>query len=136
MEPMEILKDHKIQTNRCVLRKVSREDIPHVFSASRVKGFTDGMLWEPPEYESDLVETFERSIARWEKGTDYSFTIEDKLSKSFIGRISIRKEDTEENLWDVGFWTHPVSKWIFAALFLSRVGSIIREPIERRKSPK
>jgi ribosomal-protein-alanine N-acetyltransferase len=105
---MEILKDHKIQTNRCLLRIVSKEDIPHVFSASRVKGFTDGMLWEPPERESELEEAFERSIKRWEMGTAYSFTIEDKLSKSFIGRISIRKEDTEENLWDIGFWTHPV----------------------------
>lgn len=96
-----------IETQRCRLRCVSLEDIPHIFSATRYEGFNDGMLWEPPTKEEELIEPYQRSIITWENGEAYTFTIESKDSKNFIGRISIRKAEIS-GVWNIGFWTHPI----------------------------
>ena len=103
---MNLPKDYRIETARCTLRIVSEEDIPHVFSASQFEGFTDGMLWEPPKKEKELLGNIQKSSSAWERGKDYSFTIIDSHTNNFIGRVSIRKKE-EVALWDVGFWTHP-----------------------------
>jgi len=101
----EILKSLMIETKNYRLRIPKKEDIPFVFSATRYKGFNDGMLWEPPESEDELIEPLRRNEETWgEKG--YSFAIEEIESKQFLGRISIRKTVTPD-IWDVGFWTHP-----------------------------
>ena len=78
-----------------------------MFSATRYEGFNDGMLWEPPEREEELVEPHRNSLEAWKDGRAYGFTIESKAPKDFIGRISIRKEK-EEGVWNIGFWTHPL----------------------------
>ncbi|AFY91752.1 hypothetical protein [Chamaesiphon minutus] len=39
--------DFTIQTERCLLRRPSSDDIPH-FAATHFAGFNDGMQWEPP----------------------------------------------------------------------------------------
>lgn len=101
-----ISKDFVITTERCLLRLPSADDIPHVFSASRFNGFTDGMLWEPPDSVEDLYKPLQNSLRSWDEGTAFTFTIADRDSKEFIGRISIRTCKAE-NLWDIGFWTHP-----------------------------
>jgi ribosomal-protein-alanine N-acetyltransferase len=103
---MAIPKSIVLETPHLRLRIISQEDLPHVFSASRHPGFTDGMLWEPPEKEEDLMAPYLRGIDAWEKGEGYGFTIENKDSSAFLGRISIRKTSTP-NLWNLGFWTHP-----------------------------
>jgi len=95
-----------LPTPRCTLRYISEEDIPHIFTASRVPGFTDGMLWEPPETEEELREPYERTLKAWAEGSAYCFTIETTEPVEFAGRISIRKQE-EAGTWDVGFWTHP-----------------------------
>ncbi|MDJ0612230.1 MAG: GNAT family N-acetyltransferase [Rhizobiaceae bacterium] len=87
------------------LRKPSIEDIPHIFTATRVKGFNDGMAWDPPESMSDLEEPLLRNLQGWKNGTNYTFTIEEKTTETFLGRISIRHE--EGQVYDIGFWTHP-----------------------------
>lgn len=104
---MKLSKSYIIETQRCMLRCVSLEDIPHVFSATRYQGFNDGMLWEPPTEKEELVEPYQRSIISWENGEAYTFTIEPKDSKNFIGRISIRKGEIL-GVWNIGFWTHPI----------------------------
>lgn len=101
-----IRKDFKIETKRLILSQPTLEDLPAVFSASRVKGFNNGMVWDPPEKEEDLKEFFYTSLKAWEDGTSYSFTISLKDSGEFCGRISIRK-DVKEGEWNIGFWTHP-----------------------------
>ena len=95
-----------IETQRCRLRCVSLEDIPHIFSATRYEGFNDGMLWEPPTKEEDLIEPHKTSIKAWKNGEAYTFSIESKDSKNFIGRISIRRREAL-GVWSIGFWTHP-----------------------------
>lgn len=40
------------------------------------------------------------------EGRAYSFTIEEKSTGRFLGRISVRRE-AEPDVWNLGFWTHP-----------------------------
>ncbi len=94
-----------IETVHCVLRRFSKEDIPFIFSASRHPGFCDGMRWEPPATEKELIEPYERNVSAWDYGRAYTFTIELKDSKIPVGRIVIRLQNG--NCWDLGFWTHP-----------------------------
>lgn len=100
---------HQIQTPRFLLRIPNEADIPFVFSATRFKGFNDGMVWEPPEKEEDLIAPLERNKTVWEEGKGYAFTITEKKDGKPLGRISIRKTN-KENRWNVGFWTHPESQ--------------------------
>ena len=94
----------RFETERLVLRIPNESDIPHIFSAAKVPGFTDGMLWNPPKSSDELLETLEQNLKSWRAGTAYNFTIEDKSSGEFLGRISIREN---KNLHSIGFWTHP-----------------------------
>lgn len=109
MEQINIDKSFEIETSRFVLRIPNEEDIPFVFSATRYQGFNDGMLWEAPENESELIEPLKRTIKKWEEAVEYTFTISRKKQSELIGRISIRKTP-EEHVWETGFWTHPESQ--------------------------
>ena len=102
---MNLDRDHQLKTERCTLRHVREDDLPHVFSASRVAGFNDGMIWDPPANTDELLKPFRDSCEAWASGKAYVFTIESH-DQTFVGRISIRKTDSD-GLWDIGFWTHP-----------------------------
>lgn len=95
-----------LTSDRCRLRYISRGDIPHIYAAAQYPGFTDGMMWEPPEAEEDLIPFHESNEKAWAEDSAYTFSIEHEQSGDFIGRISIRKQ-AEPQLWDLGFWTHP-----------------------------
>lgn len=103
---MKIPRTYRINSKRCILRCISEQDIPHVFSATRFQGFNDGMLWEPPQSIEELNEHFKRSLQAWDSGSAYTFTIESAKNSAFIGRISLTKGETE-GVWNLGFWTHP-----------------------------
>ena len=94
-----------IETRRCALQRISRDDIPFVFSASRHAGFCDGMRWSPPATEQELLVPHEKNVAAWEAGTAYTFTIKLKDATMPVGRIAIRCQGA--GCWDLGFWTHP-----------------------------
>ena len=102
---MKFPTSYTIETRRCRLRIVSLEDIPHIFSATRHKGFNDGMLWDPPSCVEELSAAFEASMRAWTEDQAYCFTIEEREQRKFIGRIAIRSK--EGSVWDIGFWTHP-----------------------------
>ncbi|PHN07873.1 GNAT family N-acetyltransferase [Flavilitoribacter nigricans] len=95
-----------LETLRLRLGMPAPEDLPFIFSASRYPGFTDGMLWYPPENMEELEEPLQRAISAWERGEAYAFTIADKHTSDFYGRISIRPT-SEAGGWNIGFWTHP-----------------------------
>lgn len=95
-----------LETSRYRLRQPNASDIPHIFSATRFPGFNDGMQWDPPRDISEMTAPLERSLIRWEKGESYTFTIVGKTDDTLLGRIEIRQTD-QENVWNVGFWTHP-----------------------------
>ena len=54
---MIIAEDCRYTTDRCLLRIISKDDIPSAFSASQVEGFTDGMTWSPPESPDEMIAT-------------------------------------------------------------------------------
>ena len=105
-QKMKIPKSYKINTDRLLLRFPSLEDIPAIFSATRYKGFNDGIVWDPPKSQEELIKPYENSVKAWENNECYSFSIVKKTDSLFVGRISIRK-DSEADTWNIGFWTHP-----------------------------
>lgn len=96
--------DFTIQTERLRLRIPAESDMPHVFIASQFPGFTDGMLWDPPESIEELRGPLERSLEQWREGVAYQFSIDSV--EGFAGRIALRPSDEAEVL-DIGYWTHP-----------------------------
>jgi [ribosomal protein S5]-alanine N-acetyltransferase len=102
-----IPKDYTIQTSRCLLRIPSAADIPHIFAATRVAGFNDGMVWEPPTKMEELSEPLLNNLLAWEAGTNFTFTMVDRSTGQLVGRISIRQIQ-QEHVWNIGYWTHPV----------------------------
>ncbi len=101
----QLSSDFQLETVRCRLRHVCSDDIPHVFSATRTPGFNDGMLWDAPDRIEDLAIPHENNGKGWREGTMFVFTIEEKVSGAFIGRIVLVPDS--EALWKLGFWTHP-----------------------------
>lgn len=103
---MQVPLSTTLVSERLILRAPSFKDIPHIFEASHVPGFTDGMPWEASAQETEYIAPMERALAAWKTGRGYSFTITHKSDGAFLGRISIR--ETELDLvWNIGFWTHP-----------------------------
>ncbi len=101
--------DLQLEGNTLILQKNSEEDFPYIFSATRHKGFNDGMPWSPPTDLEELKAPLEKALNAWRKGSAYSLTIKTKTNKIFLGRISIRKKEGN-NHWNIGFWTHPLQQ--------------------------
>jgi [ribosomal protein S5]-alanine N-acetyltransferase len=89
---MKIPRTYRINTKRCILKCISEQDIPYVFSATRFEEFNDGMVWEPPQAIEELKEPLKKSLQAWDAGLAYTFTIECANTTAFLGRISIRKD--------------------------------------------
>ena len=98
--------DTIIKTSRCKLRITKREDVSFIFSATRYKGFNDGMLWDAPENEAELIKSYRDGVTEaWHQRQSYEFTICQKQDDKPLGRISIRKGS--DKVWTIGFWLHP-----------------------------
>ena len=87
---MHLPDDFSLETPRCRLRQPNAADIPQVFSATRVQGFNDGMLWDPPATVEELQAPLMRSLQCWRNGEAFTFSIDRKQDAVFVGRISIR----------------------------------------------
>jgi ribosomal-protein-alanine N-acetyltransferase len=104
-----ISKSTILTTDRLLLQFPSLDEVPRVMSATKYEGFNDGMLWEPPETEGPIIKSLHKNRKAWDDGIAYNFSLIEKESKNFIGRISIRQEE-EKDVWNVGFWTHPLEQ--------------------------
>ena len=102
---MNLSPDIVLKTNRCKLRIAKREDFPFIFSATRYEGFNDGMLWDAPNNETELIESYEKSLISWHNHESYGFTICQKLDDNQLGRIVISSKC--DQVWTMGFWLHP-----------------------------
>ena len=98
--------EERLWSARCRLRQPSEADIEHVFSATRVPGFNEGMRWDPPSAIEELVLPLRHNREDWERGTSYSFSVESRDGRVFIGRSQLRREPGPRT-WTLGFWTHP-----------------------------
>jgi [ribosomal protein S5]-alanine N-acetyltransferase len=99
--------DFTITTARCLLRYPSVADIEHIFAATRFVGFNDGMLWEPPASLADLEQPLQNNFKGWAAGLNFTFTITDRATQDFLGRVSIRRMAATDIMWNIGFFTHP-----------------------------
>jgi len=95
-----------LSTERLYLRVVSEDDTECVWSASKVPGFTDGMMWDPAETKEEIIEIMHQTINHWKEDDDFCFSICLGESDECIGRISIRKKEGD-TLWNIGYWLHP-----------------------------
>jgi [ribosomal protein S5]-alanine N-acetyltransferase len=102
---MSLSPDMIIKTDRCKLRVTKKEDIAFIFSATRYKGFNDGMLWNSPDNEAELIESYKNGLISWHEKQSYGFTICNKFNNEPLGRINIRKDS--DKVWFIGFWMHP-----------------------------
>jgi len=111
MNPFIPSKDFSLETARFNLRRPSAEDLPSIFEATRVPGFNDGMVWDPPEAIEDMYEYLEQSLNSWDSGESFTFSIDLKSAGDFVGRIGIRQmEGDPEDTWNVGYFTIPKSQ--------------------------
>ncbi|MCB0550555.1 MAG: GNAT family N-acetyltransferase [Phaeodactylibacter sp.] len=100
-------KNTTINTENYRLRPPDESDIDFIFSATRYKGFNDGMQWDAPNNKEELFSPLKRNRDAWANGEAYGFTIESAgAERTRLGRTSIRTTE-EKECWDIGFWTHP-----------------------------
>jgi ribosomal-protein-alanine N-acetyltransferase len=105
---MDIPLHTELETEHCILKCVSEDDVECVWTASRVPGFTDGMLWDPADTKEEIVQFIYTTIEDWKKGEDFGFSIYDKNTEECLGRIGIRIRPKEgESVWNIGYWVHP-----------------------------
>ncbi len=104
-----VSRDEEIATARCRLRYPDESDIPHIWSASQTPNFNDGLRWSPPSSIAEINEPLRQAQESWASGTEYSWTIESRENRDFIGWISIRRESTDRQ-WSIGFWVHPAKQ--------------------------
>jgi len=95
-----------VDTPRCTLRIVSEDDVPFVWSVSRFPGFTDGMTWNPPAAQQELIEVNRGNLEAWRSGQAFTFTVVLKPTQLPVGRIAIHAEP-QPDVWSIGFWIHP-----------------------------
>lgn len=97
--------DFRIETERLILAKPQKSDLEVIFEATRVKGFNDGMLWDPPEKIEDMYPFLDELIKSWEKNLQYCFSIYEKENNNFVGRVTLRPDS--EAVWDLGYFIVP-----------------------------
>ncbi len=101
-----ILKSFTLITESLRLRLPNESDVPFIFEASKVPGFTDGLMWDAPVKMEDLIPNVAGAEAAWTEGAAYVFTMIEKESDEFAGRVVIRITK-EIDRWNIGFWTVP-----------------------------
>lgn len=103
--------DHILITERCVLRKLSRDDAEHVMTAAATPGFTDAMTWDPPAHIDEVHAFTDMKLAEWEAGERFVWSIFEKDGEAFIGRVETHKaKELPGNTWGLGYWIHPAQQ--------------------------
>ena len=114
-----ISESFQYKTERLLLRFPEESDIETTFSATRYKGFNDGMLWEKPESVEPLYEHHRSAVRAWRNNEFYAFSVDLIEPASFLGRIGVhpaKSKDTQNagikyiepgSALEIGFWMHP-----------------------------
>ncbi len=102
-------RDFTMESERLLFQAPRESEFEEIFRASRVPGFNEGMIWDPPESIEEMREPLRNMLEAWDQGRAFTFSILSKADSGFIGRISIRQQDTDPELtWNIGYFTVPV----------------------------
>ena len=101
---MEVPLDTVVHTARCTLRAPTDEDVPMIWSATRVPGFNDGMRWDPPATIEETASYTDINRREWAAGRTYSFTI--TAGGVPVGRVGLHHL-SDDGAWAIGYWVHP-----------------------------
>ncbi len=97
-----------IETKRLRLRLPKMEDRDGVWSAAHhASDMTKGLSWDPPTSMEELDKFTKESLEGWKRGDSLVWTIEDKETHAFFGRVVIRKQEKKDDVWYIGYWIHP-----------------------------
>lgn len=95
---MKYVEMETLETQRLILRKLTMEDLydyyERIGSDGEVSRF---MLWEPHQDIGETLETFERTLERYEEGNYYRWVAEEKNGDGIIGTMSLLRFDEEES---------------------------------------
>lgn len=85
----------KIETKRCILRKVSLDDAQAIFDTyAQDSDVTKYLSWLPHISMQDTVDFMYRCLDRWERGEAYTYVIMEKDMNQLIGSFDFRPIDT------------------------------------------
>ena len=95
---MKYVELENLETERLVLRKLSMDDLydyyERIGSDGEVSKF---MLWEPHQDIGETLETFEKTLTRYEEGRYYRWVAALKEDDRVIGTMSLLRFDEEES---------------------------------------
>lgn len=97
-----------IETDRLRLRPPEFQDRDGVWSAAHhPANITKGMQWDPPKTKEEPDEFTRTAIDGWEKGDQFTWSIDAKDADEFVGRVAILKRKDKNDRWYIGYWLHP-----------------------------
>lgn len=102
--------DTVLESSRLFLKPPVLEDIPVIFKATRTPGFNEGMIWDPPEDESEMLPFFEKSLAGWQELKEFNFSAYERKSRCLTGRVGLHSNKScgeEIAPWYIGYFTLP-----------------------------
>ncbi|MGG6262964.1 GNAT family N-acetyltransferase [Leptolyngbya sp. AN03gr2] len=94
-----------LQTERLILRPLSRGDAASIQAVANMREIADTMISIPHPYPDGEAERYiTRQIAKFEAGHAITFAIEQKLDSMLIGIIEIRDIEREHSQAELSFW--------------------------------
>lgn len=96
-----------IETERCILRKVSLDDAESIFAAyAQDDDVTRYLSWLPHQSIQDTIDFVKRSLDRWDSWESYLYLVVQKESNTVIGAFDFRPID-----WVATFGYLLAKKW-------------------------
>ncbi len=101
--------DTCLTTTRCLLRCVTEYYLEHVWTVTRYPALTTACGGIHPASKAAIYAAVQHHLRMWANGEEYVWAIRLRADNSFIGHISIRREQGD-GVWSIGFWIHP-ERW-------------------------
>ncbi|HEY9655541.1 MAG TPA: GNAT family N-acetyltransferase [Crinalium sp.] len=100
-----------LQTERLILRPLTRGDATSIQVAASVREISDTMISIPHPYPDDEAERYvTRQIAEFETRQSIAFVVERKFDPAFSGIIEVRDIEYEHSQAELSFWL-AVGNW-------------------------
>jgi ribosomal-protein-alanine N-acetyltransferase len=103
---LPVTTDRELETARCRLRYPRLDDVPRFMSAFSSPHFPKGVPLAQLTTDAQVLEWVQGSHNRWDQGQGYTWTAEEKASKTIVGQTSLTRLPSAGS-WALAFWTHP-----------------------------